>query len=181
MRGVLNRYLSGVPCRAVPFIGQERAGIIDGIKKKKPEAKEVLQRYRVFLFLCSSPADMADGARDSPTLGAHPLILSCPGVVNKLSRPILPRRAARRTRALIRGHTGSRQCRDRTSVTVGGMSFLLDRSGCRELPLGSAPEGKWRRPQHCKINVGAYNTVRALTCLEGLKVPVLSHPDGTFL
>ena len=150
-------------------------------KEQKPETKEVLQRYRVFLFLCVSPGDMAGDARDSPMLGARLLILSCPSVVNKLSHPIPSRHMARQTRVLIHGYIGSRQCRDYMSITVGDASFLLDRSGCRELPSGSMPEGKWRRPQHCKTNVSAYNTVRALTCLEGLKMPVLSHPDGTFL
>ena len=76
---------------------------------------------------------------------------------------------------------GSGRRSDYTPVTVEDVSLLLDHSGCRELPLGSAPEGKWRRPQHCKTNVGAYNTVWALTCLEGLKAPFLSYPDGTFL
>ena len=70
--------------------------------------------------------------------------------------------AARRTRVLIRGHTGSRRRSDHTSVTVGDASFLLDRSGCRELPSGSVPEGKWRRPQYYKTNVGAYNIVWTL-------------------
>ena len=140
-------------------------------KEEKPKAKEVLQRYRVFFFLCASPIDMAGGARDSPMLGARPLILSFPGVVSKLSHPILPRRAARGTKVLIHSHTGSRWCSDRTSVTVYDASFLLDRSGCRELLSGSVPEGKSRRPQHCEANVGAYNTVGALTCLEGHKAP----------
>ena len=108
---------------------------------------------------------------DRAMLGIYPLMMPCPGIVSKLSHPILLRRVARRTRVLIRGHIGSRRCRDRTSVIVGDASFLLDHSGCRELPSGSVPEGKWRRPQHCKANVGAYNTVWALTCLEGCKAP----------
>ena len=49
-----------------------------GEKKEKPEAKEVLQGCRVFLFLYAGPADMADGGRDSPTLGACPLTLIGP-------------------------------------------------------------------------------------------------------
>ena len=126
---------------------------------------------------------MTNGARDSSMLGACPLILigSCSGFVSKWSRPILPWRAARRTRVLIYGPTGSRRSNDRMSTTVDDASSLLDRSGCRMLPSGSAPEGKWWRPQHCKTNVDAYNTVWALTCLEGLKTPVLSYPDGTLL
>ena len=146
-----------MPCR--PFYRPRESRDYRWEKEEKLEAKEVLQRYRVFLFLYANLADTAGGARDSPTLGAHPLILSCPGMVSKLSRPIPPQRAARRTRVLIHGHTENRQCRDRMFVTVGDASFLLDHSGCRELPSGSMPEGKWWRPQHCKINVGAYNTV----------------------
>jgi hypothetical protein len=108
-------------------------------------------------------------------------MMPCSGFLSKWSRPIPPWRAARRTRVLIRDPTESIRRSDRSSVTVDDASFLLDRSGCRMLPLGSALEGKWRRPQRCKTNVGVYNTVRALTCLEGLKAPVLSYPDGTFL
>ena len=59
--------------------------------------------------------------------------------------------------------------------------LILDHSGCRMLASGSTPECRWRCPQHCKTNVGAYNTVRALTCPEGIKAPILSYPDGTFL
>ena len=55
--------------------------------------------------------------------------------------------------------SGSRLRSDRTSNIVGDVIFLLDRSGCHELLSVSAPEGKWRHPQHCKANVGAYNTV----------------------
>ena len=44
------------------------------------------------------------------------------------------------------------------SVTVEDASLLLDHSGCRILPSGSMPEGKWRCPQHCKTNVSAYNS-----------------------
>ena len=76
---------------------------------------------------------MTGAARDSPTLGARPLILSCPSMVSKLSHRIPPRRAAWRTSVLIRGHAGSIQCRDRTPVTIGNASFLLDHSGCHEL------------------------------------------------
>ena len=47
-------------------------------KEEKPEAKKILQRCRVFLFLCAGSVDMAGGARDSPTLGACPLILIGP-------------------------------------------------------------------------------------------------------
>jgi hypothetical protein len=115
------------------------------------------------------------------TLGVCPLMIPCSGFVCKWSHPILPRRVGRRTRVLIRDPMGSKQCNDRTSVTIDDVSFLLDHSGCRMLPPGSTLEGKWRRPQHCKTNVGAYNTIRALTCLEGLKAPVLSYPNGTFL
>ena len=115
--------------------------------------------------------------------GACPLILigPCSGFVSKWSCPIPPRWAAQWTRAWNRDPTGSRWLSDPTSITVDDVSFLLDRSGCRMLPSGSAPEGKCRRPQHCKTNIGAYNTVRALTYLEGLKAPVLSYPNGTFL
>ena len=108
---------------------------------------------------------------DRATLGICPLMMSCPGIVSKLSRPIPPRRAAWRTRVLIRGPTESRRRSDRTSITIGDVSFLLDRSGCRVLLSGSVPKGKWRRPQHCKTNVDAYNTVWTLICLEGLKAP----------
>ena len=31
--------------------------------------------------------------------------------------------------------------------------------------------GKYRRLPYCRTNVGAHNTVRVLTCLEGYKVP----------
>ena len=67
-----------------------------------------------------------------------------------------------------------------TSVTVDDKSSLLDCSGCRMLMSGSASEGRWRHPQYCKTKVGAYNTVRALSCLEGLKAPIPSYPDSTF-
>ena len=79
---------------------------------------------------------------DRATLGVCPLMMPCPGIVSKLSRPIPLRRVVRRTRVLIRGHTGSRRRSDRMSVTVGDVSFLLDRSGCRVLLSGSMPEGK---------------------------------------
>ena len=118
---------------------------------------------------------------DRATLRVYPLMMPCPSIISELSHPILPRRAAWRTKVLIHGHTGSRRRSDRTSVTIGDASFLLDPSGCRELPSGSMPEGKWRRPQHCKTNVDAYNTIWALTCLEGHKAPFLSYPDSTFL
>ena len=168
-----------MPC--FPFYRPRESRDYRWEKTEKPETKEVRQGSRVFLFLCAVPANMACGARDSPTLGVCPLMMSCPSIVSKLSRPIPPRRAARRTRVLIRGHIGSRRRSDRTSVTIGDTSFLLDHSGCRELPSGSVPKGKWWCPQHCKTNVSAYNTVWALTCLEGLKAPLLSYPDGTFL
>ena len=114
-------------------------------------------------------------------LGIYPLMMPCSGLISKWSCPIPSQRAARRTRVLIRDPTRSRRRSDRTSVTVEDASLLLDRSGCRILPSGSAPEGKWRRPQHCNANIDAYNIVRALTYLKGLKAPVLSYPDGTFL
>ena len=118
---------------------------------------------------------------DTATLGVCPLMMPCPGIVSKLSRPIPLRRVAWRTRVLIHGHAGTRQRSDRTSVTVDDASFHLDRSGCRELLSGFVPEGRWRRPQHCKTNVDAYNTIWTLTCLEGLKASFWSYPDGTFL
>ena len=112
-------------------------------------------------------------------LGVCPLTMPCPGIVSELSHPIPPRRAVRRPRVLIHGHTGSKRRSDRMSVTVGDASFLQDHSGCRELPSGSVPEGKWRRPKHCKTNIGVYNTVWALTCLEWLKAPVQGMVLGT--
>ena len=118
---------------------------------------------------------------DRAALSVCPLTLPCRGIVSELSSPIPPRRASRRTRVLICGHIGSRRRSDRTSVIVGDASFLLDHSGCRELPSGSVHEGKWRRAQHYKTNVGVYNTVWALTCLKGRKAPFLSYPGGTFL
>ena len=118
---------------------------------------------------------------DRAMLGVYPLMMPCPGIVSKLSCPISPRWAARRTRVLIHGPTRSRRRSDRTFLTVGDASFLLDHSGCCMLLSGSMPEGKWRRPQHCKTNIGAYNTVWTLTRLEGLKAPFLSYPDDTFL
>ena len=114
-------------------------------------------------------------------LGVCSLMMPCSGLISKWSYLIPPRWAVRQTGVLIRNPTGSGWRSDCTSVTVENVSLLLDRSGCRILPSGSTPEGKWRRRQHCKTNVGAYNTVRALTCLEGLKAPVLSYLDGTFL
>ena len=171
--------LSGVPC--LPFYGPRGSRDYKWEKGEQPEAKKVLRRCRVFLSLRASPADMADGARDSFMLGVCPLMMPRSGLISKWSRPIPPRRAARRTKVLIHDPTGSGWRSDCTSVTVENVSLLLDRSGCRILPSGSTPEGKWRRPQHCKTNDDAHNTVRALTCLEGLKVPVLSHPDSTFL
>ena len=101
-------------------------------------------------------------------LGVCPLMMPCSDLISMWSRPIPPRRAARWTRVLNRDPTESKRHNDRTSVTVDNASFILDRSSCRMLSSGSTPEGKWRRPQHCKTNVGAYNIVRALTCLEGL-------------
>ena len=56
---------------------------------------------------------------------------------------------------------------DYTSVTIEDVSLLLDHSGYRMVPLGSKPKGQWRHPQLYKTNVGAHNTVQALTCLEG--------------
>ena len=126
---------------------------------------------------------MVDGARDSSMLVACPLILigPCSGFIIKLSHPIPSRWAARQTRVLNRDPKGSRHQSDPSSIVIDDVSFLLDHSGCRMLPSGSVPEGKWRRPQHCKTNIGAYNTIRDLTCLEGLKAPFLSYPNGTFL
>ena len=124
---------------------------------------------------------MVDGARASSMLGACPLMMPCSGFVSKWSCPIPRQRAARRTRVLNRNPTGSRRHSDRMSITVDDVSFLLDRSGCRMLPSGSAPEGKWWRLQHYKTNVGVYNTIRTVTCLEGLKAPILSYPNSTFL
>ena len=79
---------------------------------------------------------MADGARDSSMLGACPLILigPCSGFVSKWSHPIPPQQAARWTRVLNRDPTGSKRLSDPISITVGDASFLLDCSGCRELP-----------------------------------------------
>jgi len=114
-------------------------------------------------------------------LGVRPLMMPRFDLISKWSRPIPPWRAARRTGVLIRNPTGSGRCSGCTSVTVEDVNLLLDHSGCRMVPSGSTPEGQWRCPQHCKTNAGTYNTVRALTCLEGLKAPVLSYPDGTFL
>ena len=66
MRDVLNRSVPLVGCPAFPFIDQGGAEIAEWEKEEKPEAKEALRRCRVFPFLWASPADMADGARDSP-------------------------------------------------------------------------------------------------------------------
>ena len=100
-------------------------------------------------------------------LGVCPLMMPRSDLINKWSRSIPHRWATRRTEVLIRNPTGSGRCSDYTSVTVEDVSLLLDHSGCHMVPLGSVPEGQWRRPQHCKINIGAYNTVLALTCPEG--------------
>ena len=86
---------------------------------------------------------------DKATLGVCPLTMPCPCIVSGLSHPILPRRATWRTRVLINGHTVSRQHSDRTFVTVDDASFLLDRSGCRELRKNPCP----------RVNDGAHNTV----------------------
>ena len=32
--------------------------------------------------------------------------------------------------------------------------------------------GKYRRLPYCRTNIGAHNTIRVLTCLEGYKVPL---------
>ena len=40
---------------------------------------------------------------DRAVLGVGPLMMPCPGIVRKLSRPIPPRRVAWRTRVLIYG------------------------------------------------------------------------------
>ena len=140
------RPLSGVPC--LPFYRPRGRRDYRWKKEEKPEVKKVLRRCQVFFFLCASPAVMADDARDCSMLGACPLILigPCSGFVTKWSHPILPRRAARRTKVLNRDPTGSRRLSDPTSVTVDDVSFLLDRSGCRMLLSGSVPEGKCRRP-----------------------------------
>ena len=45
-------------------------------------------------------------------------------------------------RVLIRSPTGSERRSDCTFVTVEDVSLLLDRSGCRMVPSGSAPEGQ---------------------------------------
>ena len=78
MCGVLNRsvLLSGVPC--APFYRLRESRGYRWEKEEKPEAKEVLQRCRVFLFLYAGPADMAGAARDSSMLGICPLILIGP-------------------------------------------------------------------------------------------------------
>ena len=60
---------------------------------------------------------------------------------NKWLRPILPRRAARRTGVPSRDPMGSRWGSDHTLVTVDDVSPLLDRSGCRMLMSLSASEG----------------------------------------
>ena len=66
--------LSGVPC--LPFYRPRGSRDYRWEKEEKPEAKEVIQRCRVFLFLYAGPVDMADGGRDSPMLGAYLLILT---------------------------------------------------------------------------------------------------------
>ena len=95
------------------------------------------------------------------------LMMSCSGLISKWSHPILPRWVARLTEVSIRNPTGSGRRSDCTSVTIEDASVLLDYSSCHMVPLGYAFEGKWWRPQHCKTNVDAHNTFRALTCPEG--------------
>ena len=53
----------GVPC--LPFYRSRESRGYKWEKEEKPEAKKVLRRCWVFLFLLASPAEMADGTRDS--------------------------------------------------------------------------------------------------------------------
>ena len=123
MRGVfyLIRPLSGVSC--LSFYRPRGSRNYRWEKEEKLEAKKVLRRCRVFLFLCT--ADTADGGRDSSMLGVCPLIVigPCSGFVSKWSHPILSRRVARRTRVLNHDPTGSRHHSDPASVAVDDVSF----------------------------------------------------------
>ena len=135
-------------CPAFSFIDQGEAGIIDERKKKNQRQRRSFEGAGSSFF--SERALLtADGAMDSSMLGVYPLMMPCSGLINKWSRPIPPRRAARRTRVLIHDPTGSGRRSDRTSITIEDVSLLLDRSGCRILPSGYVPEGKCRRLQYC--------------------------------
>ena len=179
MRGVFYRSIPLVGCPAFPFIDQGKAGFTDGRKKRNQRQR------RSFKDVGSSfssertpltrqtvpgiaPSWCVSADPDRAALGVCLLMMPCSGFVSKWSRPIPPRRAARWTRVLIRDPTGSGRRSDCMSITIDDVSFLLDRSGCRMLSSRSAPEGKWRRPQHCKTNVDAHDTVRVLIFPKGL-------------
>ena len=79
-------------------------------------------------------------------LDACPLMMSRSGLISKWSRPIPPCWAARQIGVLIRNPIGSKRRNDCTSVTIEGVSLLLDHSGCRMPSLGFMLEGICRRP-----------------------------------
>ena len=79
---------------------------------------------------------MADGARDSTFADLDTTVLwlrSASGHV--------PSYSDGQRGVPSRDPTGSRRGSDHTSVTVGDVSSLLDRSGCRMLMSGPASEG----------------------------------------
>ena len=71
---------SGVPYP--PFYRPRGSSDYRGEKEEKLEAEKVFQMCRDFLFLHAGPTNMLGGNRDSPTLGACPLILPCPGIIS---------------------------------------------------------------------------------------------------
>jgi hypothetical protein len=76
-------------------------------------------------------------------LGVCPLMMPCPDIVKWVitSHPASAGGATEQG-ADQRPYMEQATHSDCTSVTVGDASFLLDRSGCRELPFGSMSEGK---------------------------------------
>jgi hypothetical protein len=61
---------------AFPFIGQERAMIIDGRREKNETQRNSFMDAGSSFFLCVGPTDMAGGDRDNPTPGACLLTLT---------------------------------------------------------------------------------------------------------
>ena len=107
-------------CPVLPFIDQERVGVIDGRKRKKPKVEKVPWGSQVFLFPCAYPANMVARASNGAFIYPH---------------------GVQRAREPSCDPSGSRRGSDHTSITVDDVTSVLDHSGCRMLMLVSASEG----------------------------------------
>ena len=112
---------------------------MNGRKRKKPKVEKVLRGSRVFLSPCACPAVMADRVRDG--VFADPYRARLWLRFSDWSCPILSRQTVRCVRVPSHDSMGSRWGSDPTSVTVGDVNSVLDRSGCRMLVLVSVSEG----------------------------------------